>query len=302
MVQIGVLSKNREYFPTNQLLKELDHRKNHSGIFLSTQYVSPIISNRNIDAIFADQSLKGIAGVIPRIGRTQTELGLFCLKQFELMGIPTTLSADALYLARNKFRCFQALKGIPSLKIPTTLLISSAYMFEKIMTRFKFPVVIKIPNATRGMGTILAPNCRIAHEIVDALFIKNSSPVIIQEYLKNTTRFENTPSEDIRVLIVGKTVLGAMRRIASKGEWRTNFAQGAECIPYKLTSEEEELAIKIVNRLGIEIAGIDLFPTDENVFVLEVNACPGWKAFESANPHISVAKKILDYLETKIRL
>jgi ribosomal protein S6--L-glutamate ligase len=301
MVQIGVLSKNREYFPTAKLLEEMDHRRNLSGVFLSTQYVSPLVSNSISDAIFADQSLKALAGVIPRIGRSHTQIGLTYLKQFELMGIPTTLSAKALFLARDKFRCYQALKDIPNLKIPKTILISNSYMIEKVINRFKFPIVIKIPNATQGTGTILTPSRRVAHEMIDALFLRYDSPIMVQEYLRNTNSSENTLSEDIRVLVVGRSVLGAMRRIAPQGEWRTNYAQGAECVSYKTTSEEQELAMKIIDRLCIEIAGIDLFPTEDGFYVLEVNACPGWKAFESANPHISVAKKIIDYIETKIR-
>lgn len=299
MVQIGVLSRNREYFPTSKLLEELEHRKSFSGVFLSTQYVNPLVSNLESDAIFANQSLKGLTGVIPRIGRTQTEIGLICLKQFELMGIPTTLSAKALFLARDKFKCFQALKKLPGVKIPKTIMISNTYMFEETMNRFKFPVVIKIPNATRGMGTILAPNRRVAQEIAEALFLRYESAIMVQEYLQKKTQQNNIGSLDIRVLVVGNSILGAMKRITQKGEWRTNYAQGAKCVAYGITNEEKELVMKIIDRIGIEIAGIDLFPTTEGVYVLEVNACPGWKAFEEANPQISVAKHIIDYIKNK---
>jgi ribosomal protein S6--L-glutamate ligase len=92
-----------------------------------------------------------------------------------------------------------------------------------------------------------------------------------------------------------------MKRIALKGEWRTNYAQGATCTEYKLGSEEEELIYQIIKRIGIEVAGIDLFPTPEGMYVLEVNACPGWKALESVHPKIDIAKKIVDYLIQKIR-
>jgi ribosomal protein S6--L-glutamate ligase len=92
-----------------------------------------------------------------------------------------------------------------------------------------------------------------------------------------------------------------MKRVAPKGEWRTNFALGAQCETYQLSSEDEELVHQIAERIGIEVAGIDLFPTQNGSYVLEVNACPGWKAFEMANPEINVAKKIIDYLLTKIR-
>ena len=121
MVQIGVMSKNREYFPTSKLLEELDRRINLSGVFLSTQYMNPFLSNLSSDTLFANQSLRSLAGVIPRIGRSHTEIGLLCLKQLELMGIPTTLSANALFLARDKFRCYQTLKNLPGIKIVSFL-------------------------------------------------------------------------------------------------------------------------------------------------------------------------------------
>ncbi|MHA2345782.1 MAG: hypothetical protein ACXACP_03600 [Candidatus Hodarchaeales archaeon] len=37
------------------------------------------------------------------------------------------------------------------------------------------------------------------------------------------------------------------------------------------------------------------------MYLLEVNACPGWKAFQQTHPKIKVAKKIVDYLITKIK-
>ncbi len=300
-MNLGVLSKNREYFPTTQLLDEIERREDTYGVFLSTRFVSPLVNNSIVDALFANQSLKSLDGIIPRIGRTQTELGLLCLQQFELMGIPTTISTQALFLARDKFRCYQALCRLPGLQLPKTILISNSYMFDKLMTNFKFPVVIKIPNATQGVGTIQAPSKRVAQEIIEALFLRYDAPIMVQEYLRGVSLDNKDHIEDIRVLIVGSTILGAMRRIAPKGEWRTNYAQGATCVPHKLNTEEQELVSHIIERIGIEVAGIDLFPTDKGLFVLEVNACPGWKAFEIAHPKINVAKNIVDYILTKIR-
>ena len=297
---LGVLSKNREFFPTTQLLEEIGRRSNTRGIFLSSRFVSPLVNNTVVDALFANQSLKSLDGIIPRIGRTQTEIGLLCLQHFELMGIPTTISSHALFLARDKFRCYQTIHQVPGVLLPKTILISNSYMFDKLMENFKFPVVIKIPNATQGLGTILAPSRRVALEIIEALFLRYNSPIMVQEQLQGFSSDTKGLIEDIRVLVVGGTILGAMRRIAPKGEWRTNYAQGATCIAHELNTEEQELVLRIVERIGIEVAGIDLFPTKEGLYVLEVNACPGWKAFEQAQPKINVAKNIIDYILMKI--
>ncbi|MHA1972939.1 MAG: hypothetical protein ACTSW1_08100, partial [Candidatus Hodarchaeales archaeon] len=101
---IGVLSRNKEFFPTNSLLEELNSRNNTSGIYLATPYVTPIIDTQieyNTDALFAAQSLKSIDGIIPRIGRSHTQIGLIYLKQLEIIGVPTTISSQALYVARD---------------------------------------------------------------------------------------------------------------------------------------------------------------------------------------------------------
>ena len=165
-------------------------------------------------------------------------------------------------------------------------------------------MVIKIPDSSQGAGTILVPNSRVAEEIIDALALQHHSPVLIQEFLSpsiSEMKKEDKKRSDIRVLVVGDQILGAMERIAYKGEWRTNYAQGAICRPYNLDKNVQEQIFKIIERIGIEVAGIDLFPTSEGLYVLEVNACPGWKAFEETYPDIKVAKIIVDYLQQKIQ-
>ena len=218
-----------------------------------------------------------------------------------VINIPSTLSAEALYLSRDKFRCFQILSEIPNIRLPKTILINNTYKLPEILESYKFPIVIKIPNSTRGTGTILATNVKNALDIIETLFIRSTESIMIQEFLKNTNKGKIIPPADIRVLYVGDEILGSMKRIATNGEWKTNYAQGAICEPYKLNAEDEELVYQVVGRLGIEVAGVDLFPTEEGTFILEVNACPGWKAFEMANPHINVAQEIVEYLMTKIR-
>jgi ribosomal protein S6--L-glutamate ligase len=299
--QIGVLSRNKDYFPTTKLLKDINQRNTVSGVFLSTQYVFPLISSSGVDARFANQSLLPLLGVIPRIGRSQTSLGLICLKHFELMDIPTTLSAEALFLSRDKFRCYQTLSKIKGIQLPRTILINNTFQVDQLLKAFKFPLVLKLPDATRGSGTMLAHNPKIAEEILESLFMRSTEPIMIQEYLQPDSQHNSLPAADIRVIYIGKEIIGSMKRVAPKGEWRTNFALGAQCEPTQLSSEDEELVHHIAERIGIEVAGIDLFPTQNGSYVLEVNACPGWKAFEMVNPEINVAKKIIDYLMMKIR-
>ncbi len=217
------------------------------------------------------------------------------------MDIPSTLSAEALFLSRDKFRCYQTISKIKGVQLPKTILINNAFQIDQLLKAFKFPLVIKLPDATQGSGTLLAYNSKAAEEIIESLFMRSSEPIMIQEYLQTGPPHKAPPSADIRVFSIGNEIIGSMKRTALTGEWRTNFALGANCEAYTLSTEDEELVHQIVERIKIEVAGIDLFPTPNGMYVLEVNACPGWKAFEIANPNINVAEKIVDYLMTKIR-
>jgi ribosomal protein S6--L-glutamate ligase len=68
---------------------------------------------------------------------------------------------------------------------------------------------------------------------------------------------------DVRVLVVGKEVLGAMKRIVPEGDFRSNASLGANAEKVEMTSEMEEVALKAANVMGYDVAGVDLMRFDE---------------------------------------
>jgi RimK family alpha-L-glutamate ligase len=113
----------------------------------------------------------------------------------------------------------------------------------------------------------------------------------VQEYLEG----ERRPS-DVRVYVVDGRIVAAMRRHAPDGEWRTNVALGGkvEDVGDDLAAETRRTALAAVDALGLDVAGVDLFPTDGECYVLEVNATAGFKGLfeatgESAAPYIAGA-------------
>lgn len=112
----------------------------------------------------------------------------------------------------------------------------------------------------------------------------------VQEYLDAG---EDRPS-DIRVYVVGGTVVGAMRRTAPDGEWRTNVALGSdvEDVTDTLGERPQRLAIEATATLGLDVAGVDLLPLDGKWYVLEVNATAGFKGLFAAT-ETSVAPYIV---------
>ena len=63
----------------------------------------------------------------------------------------------------------------------------------------------------------------------------------------------------MRALVVGDQVVGAMRRRAKKGEFRSNIHRGGEGTPGGAAPRRTcEAAVQAAQMLGLEIAGVDM--------------------------------------------
>jgi ribosomal protein S6--L-glutamate ligase len=93
-------------------------------------------------------------------------------------------------------------------------------------------------------------------------------------------RYVRHPGHDIRAFVLRGRVIGAMRRHATRGEWRTNVSLGGGAERCRLEPDVERLALASARAIGAEMAGVDLIHDldHDRVVVLEVNAVPGWRA------------------------
>ncbi len=109
-------------------------------------------------------------------------------------------------------------------------------------------------------------------------------------------KFIPHPGYDLRVLVIGGKVLAAMQRHAAN-DWRTNVAQGGTTQRVDLPAREAALAVHAAEAVGCPVAGVDLLsgPGGE-LFVIEVNAVPGWRAL-ATTCGIDVAAAIVQFLE-----
>jgi RimK family alpha-L-glutamate ligase len=108
-------------------------------------------------------------------------------------------------------------------------------------------------------------------------------------------QFIHHPGFDTRVLVMGGKVRAAMQRNAAN-DWRTNVAQGGTPRRIEITPREAELAIRSAEAVGCPVAGVDLLPgPNGRLYVIEVNAVPGWRAL-APTCGIDVAAAIVEFL------
>ncbi|MFC7228577.1 ATP-grasp domain-containing protein [Salinirubellus salinus] len=110
---------------------------------------------------------------------------------------------------------------------------------------------------------------------------------------------------DVRVYVVDDRVVGAMKRYAPAGEWRTNVALGGEVKDFTddLPAEASDLARDATAVLGLDYAGVDLLQRDGEWYVLEVNATAGFKGlFEATgvSPAPAIARLAIERAEGRV--
>lgn len=77
---------------------------------------------------------------------------------------------------------------------------------------------------------------------------------------------------DVRVLVAGGRVAGAIERHPRPGEWRTNISVGGERRETILDAEACELAVAAAAAVGADLVGVDLMPLPEGGYtVIELN-------------------------------
>jgi ribosomal protein S6--L-glutamate ligase len=151
-----------------------------------------------------------------------------------------------------------------------------------------FPVIVKTPFGTHGIGVFYAQDEESLLPIVDYLRISDGNPVIVERFVEEAHR------KDLRVFVLGGEVIAAMERTAPNGDIRANAAQGGVGTAIELADEEKRLAIRVAELFRCEIAGVDLLRSNDGPLVIEVNANPGFAELERATGE-DIAGMIIDF-------
>jgi RimK family alpha-L-glutamate ligase len=215
------------------------------------------------------------------------------LHRLEARAIPVLNPPRAVEAAVDKYLALAMLQagGLP---VPNTWVGESAAEALMAFETLGGDVVVKPLFGSEGRGLVRVSDPELALRTFRTLE-RLGCVLYVQGHVKN-------PGYDIRAFVLGGRVLGAIRRFASDGEWRTNVAVGGRPEAYRLEPVVERLALRSAKAVGAVMAGVDLLPDLENGgwTVLEVNAVPGWKALASKTG-VDVAAAILTHLRDLAR-
>jgi len=215
------------------------------------------------------------------------------LRQFEMMGVYTPNSSDAILRARDKLRCLQLLAR-EQLGLPATVFGDNPDDTADLLAMLgQAPHVIKLNEGAQGQGVLLAEKQSVSQAVIEA-FRGLYANFHVQEFIRESQ------GADIRCFVVGGKVVAAMRRQAKDGEFRSNLHRGGTAMKTDLSAKEIDVALRAARTMGLNVAGVDLLRSRRGPLVLEVNSSPGLEGIEAATG-VDVAGEIVEYLERRVR-
>lgn len=175
---------------------------------------------------------------------------------------------------------------------------------------WEYPIICKHERGYQGKSVRKFESAEEVEKWLSKMDEKNLGMYLWQKCLP--TRW------DLRVIVLGGKVLGAMKRLAKGDEFRSNFSLGGSVEKWNLSEEDKLLAEKVARVCGLDYCGVDIMkspkspspavagvsPFEEkgkfkeenyNSYVLEVNRQCQFQGFEKATG-INVAKAVVEMM------
>jgi RimK family alpha-L-glutamate ligase len=232
--------------------------------------------------------------VLVRLGAGILPFQLAVVRHFEQAGVPCINSSLSIEIVKDKLRTSQILSR-NNIPIPNTMLVRWPIEDKLVTQNIGFPCVVKVVTGSYGEGVHLCERKKDYKKLVEFVEnLGNKKTMIVQEYLGDA------PGVDLRVLVIGGKVVGAMKRTAPEGDFRANITAGGTGENYPITDEIEFVARETARVLNLDIAGVDLLFDHRGFRVCEANSNPGFRGFEKYCG-TNVADLITEYVKFRIQ-
>jgi ribosomal protein S6--L-glutamate ligase len=199
----------------------------------------------------------------------------------------------AAFRARNRFNAMLRLAqaGLP---VPTTVMAAGNEEALEAGLVTGYPLVAKRVEGSMAEGVGLIDSPEFLEEGLAEVRRTPAEPVLLQSFISESS------GADIRTVVIGDRVLGAMeRRSIWPSEFRSALRLGGLASSVELSFDERELVLAAARALELDYLSVDLLrQADGSALLVGVNAWPTFEDFEKITG-ADVAGLALDYLAHK---
>jgi RimK family alpha-L-glutamate ligase len=230
-----------------------------------------------------------------REGLDGIESGTLELERLIAAGVEVLNRPHALVAAHDKLLTARALRlaGLPHphtwliadeapLAAPTSERADSprVRLLDRTPTHGQRAMAVRMPTPAPELPVVLKPRfgswgrdvvlCRTAADL-DAALERAAYRGWFREHGALAQELVPPQGWDLRVVVAGGRVVGAARRTAAEGEWRTNVSLGGRSDPVAPPPLARTLALAAAAAIRADLVGVDLLPTRNGYVVSELN-------------------------------
>jgi len=198
-------------------------------------------------------------------------------------------------LAGNKLFTHMLLQkaGIPT---PEATIAFSKESAMESLEKTGYPKIIKPTVGSWGRMVSKLNDRDSAEGVIDAR--ESMHPAYQMYFLEE---FVQRPPRDIRAIVIGDTVAGAIYRVSNDANWKTNTHLGGSAEVCEVSNELEDICIKAKNTVQGEIVGVDLMESnDKGLVVHEINNTTEFRNVVKVTGN-DIPTQMLDYLKNSSR-
>ncbi len=229
---------------------------------------------------------KGEKIALPKFAIVRNVDTLFT-KQLEYLGIKTFNTSLISQVCNDKAKTHQylALYNIPM--VDTIFINTKDFKMDYLDD--DYPKVVKVVNGRGGKEVYGVYSKKELENKINSLEANN---IIIQ-------KMGEVPGKDLRVFVIGKTIIGAVLR-SSNTDFRANFSLGGTAKLYNLSESQKKLIYKIIDLFDFGMVGIDfIFDKEGNLILNEIEDVVGSRTL-CENSDINIVRLYLEHIKNKL--
>jgi len=209
-------------------------------------------------------------------------------------GLPVINGLNSSWICGNKLLTSIALvkAGVPT---PRTIVATQSDAAMEAVKKIGYPAALK--PVVGSWGRLISPlndpeSARAIIEDRESMF-----PLYQIYYVQERVK---RPPRDIRSVVIGDRVVGAIYRYAPPDDWKTNTARGGKADNCPISRGMEEIILRAAEAVGGGVLGVDCMESPDGLVVHEVNNTIEFKNTVPATG-VDIPGLIMDYITQKLK-
>lgn len=275
--------ENRSYI--DWFIEEAGYQGIHLELIYREQLTVGIIDN-NLRIQYQQKPAEFPAFAVVRVIEPVLNMHL------EACGIPVFNNKEISFIANDKIRTHHE---VQQLGIPMVDTIYMKYSTAPINPPFPFPFIMKAANGRGGKQVFLIKDQNQWEEKqIEQTKQGNSG---LHDYLVQRCNVQT--GKDIRVFVVGKEIIGAVKR-TNKSDFRANYKLGGTVTWYALNKAEQKMIDSIIAHFEFGMVGIDfLVDEDGKLLFNEIEDVVGSRSLSKVSD-INILKKYVTHIKKNV--